>query len=92
MPGEISRRNRGQCGRTPLVPSWADGGEFDYINRTYGLSLTKNCAVVKADGQRGQVACADGAHIHIRWDGAKSTQGPYHPTWELTYPGPEPKP
>jgi hypothetical protein len=61
-------------------------GEFDYINEQYGLCLKKNCAVVQKGGKRGQVSSAYGAHIYIRWDGEAKEKGPYHPTWELSYP------
>ncbi len=61
--------------------------QFDYINNAYGLSLTKNCAVVQpSTGRHGQVACAEGQYIHIRWDGEPRLMGPYHPTSDLSYP------
>lgn len=64
---------------------------FDYINRYYGLSLTKNCRVVQSStGKTGQVAKGDGQYIRIRWDGAKRADGPYHPTDDLTYPEAQP--
>lgn len=63
---------------------------FAYINRHYGLSLTKNCAVVQpSTGRRGQVAGTHPGQQHyldIRWDGANFASGPFHPTSDLTYP------
>ena len=63
---------------------------FDYINRTYGLSVkrgtrvryTGDDAARKAGGRLGTVTDTDGAHLRIRMDGDSFSQ-PYHPTWEL---------
>jgi hypothetical protein len=60
--------------------------EFDYINKTYDLSLKKNVPVENKDGMRGQVVRARGQYIYIQWDGYPEPKGPYHPTSDLTYP------
>lgn len=63
---------------------------FDYVNRTYGLKLTRNCAVRDIrTGRRGQVRCpvrTQEHYIEIVWDGAPKPHGPYHPTEGLEYP------
>lgn len=67
-------------------------GEFDYINRTYGLSLRQGTRCVYTghrDGKPryGTVAEADGQYIRVRFDDAHGiAAGPFHPTWEMTYP------
>lgn len=66
---------------------------FDYINRTYGLSLkrgtrceyTGNPDPNKPVPRQGSVTRADGAHIYIKFDGDKKSRGPFHPKWELRY-------
>ena len=60
-------------------------GEFDYINRYYGLSLKKYCPV-ESKTRHGQVVKGDGNYIFIQWDGETGPSGPYHPTSDLTYP------
>ena len=60
--------------------------QFAYINNYYALDLKKNRSVIKADGDRGIVTKADGAHIYIQWENEPKPKGPYHPTWDLTYP------
>ena len=63
---------------------------FDYINRTYGLSVkggtrvryTGSRAAKSVGGLEGTVTGVESAYLLIRLDGAKSSQ-PYHPTWEL---------
>jgi hypothetical protein len=61
--------------------------QFEYVNNYYGLKLRKHSPVVEVKtGKRGQVVKGDGAHIHIQWDGAKGSRGPYHPTDGLEYP------
>lgn len=76
-------------------------GEFDYVNRHYGLKLQRGAAVLQTStGRRGTVASANGHYINIRWDGcphverpegcgcgqARAAFGPFHPTDNLTYP------
>ena len=65
-------------------------GEFDYINRYYQLSLRKGTRCTFDDSgvlRPGRVVSADGAHINIRFDHApRKTVGPFHPTWNMTYP------
>lgn len=64
--------------------------QFDYINRTYDLSVkrgtrvryTGSRAAKSVGGLDGTVTSADGQYLMIRLDGAKSSL-PYHPTWEL---------
>jgi hypothetical protein len=68
----------------------ADMSGFDYINRTYGLSVKRGTRVrytgshaAKALGGRyGTVTSADGQYLMIQLDGTKASL-PYHPTWEL---------
>ena len=65
--------------------------EFAYINRSYGLAIKRGTRVeYTGDPKRGvrlgKVTSADGAHINIRFDDARQTEGPFHPTWELRYP------
>lgn len=54
--------------------------EFSYINHHYGLSLTRNCAVVQpSTGRRGQVVGATAGkrhYIDIRWDGCPHVERP----------------
>lgn len=61
--------------------------EFDYINRTYSLSMCRGSRVEytgdKAGPRQGVVTSASGAHINIRFDGDKKATGPFHPTWEM---------
>ncbi len=62
--------------------------EFDYINRTYGLSMGRGSRVEytgdKAAPRQGVITSATGAHVNIRFDDdPKRSVGPYHPTWEL---------
>lgn len=60
---------------------------FEYINRYYGLKLTKHSPVVETStGKRGQVVKSNGATIDIQWDGMPKPRGPYHPTDDLQYP------
>lgn len=65
-------------------------GSFEHINRTYGLNLTKNCAVIDTKSRRrGQVVRpvpGQEHYIEISWDGAPKPHGPYHPTEGLEYP------
>lgn len=64
--------------------------QFDYINRTYGLSVKRGSRVRYtgdpagrvAGGELGTVTGVQGAHLMIRLDGHTGSQ-PYHPTWEL---------
>ncbi len=59
---------------------------FDYINRTYGLSLRRGSLVEYTGGDtavRGRVTSASGAHIYVRFDGNAKPTGPFHPTWEM---------
>lgn len=83
----IARADAGRCRDRAPRPR---RGEFDYINRAYGLSLTKNCAVVQpSTGRRGQVAGAHAGaqhYVDIRWDGNRFASGPFHPTSDLEYP------
>ncbi len=64
--------------------------ELGYINRTYGLRLTKGCPVVQpSTGRRGVVAGEHAGkrhYIDIKWDGNKFASGPFHPTHDLVYP------
>jgi hypothetical protein len=59
---------------------------FDYINRTYGLSVKRGSRVRYTGGKQverfGTVTGTEGAHLRICMDGDKYAQ-PYHPTWEL---------
>lgn len=60
--------------------------EFDYVNKAYGLALVRGMRV--RDTRKnivGTVSKGDGAYIHILWDGALKTKGPYHPTSDLEY-------
>ncbi|RYY67683.1 MAG: hypothetical protein EOO12_00055 [Chitinophagaceae bacterium] len=61
--------------------------EFDYINRTYGLSMSRGSRVEytgdKSGPKQGVVTSAAGAHVNIRFDGETKSIGPFHPTWEL---------
>lgn len=63
---------------------------FAYVNHTYGLSLKRGTRCIYTGGgkpREGYVVSASGAHINIRFDDApKRVDGPFHPTWELTYP------
>lgn len=64
--------------------------DFDYINRTYGLSVQRGTrvrytgseAAKNLGGRLGTVVGADGAYLIVRLDGAKLS-GRYHPTWEI---------
>lgn len=60
--------------------------QFEYINKYYGLNLTKYCPV-ESRGKHGQVVKSNRSHIFIQWDGDNKPMGPYHPTSELVYPG-----
>ncbi len=65
--------------------------EFDYINRTYGLSLKRGTPCIYGE-RPGRVVGSLGAHINIRFDDAPTkTVGPFHPTWEMRYPASEGK-
>ena len=63
---------------------------FDYINRTYGLSVKRGARVrytgsttaKELGGRYGTVTGADGQYLMIRLDGTNAPL-PYHPTWEL---------
>jgi len=63
---------------------------FDYINRTYGLSVNRGTrvrytgddAARKAGGRLGTITSTNGAYLRIRMDGDSFSQE-YHPTWEL---------
>jgi hypothetical protein len=60
--------------------------DFDYINRTYGLSLERGTRVRYTGGRGsriGSVSCSDGQHIRILFDDCEEDEGPFHPTWEL---------
>jgi hypothetical protein len=70
---------------------------FDYINRTYGLSLKRGSRVEytgnRSKGpQQGVVASAAGGYINIRFDGTNKIVGPFHPTWEMRQLHEEPSP
>lgn len=64
--------------------------DFEYINRTYGLSVkrgsrvryTGDCVGRRGGGKLGTVRSVDGAYLMIRMDGESFVQR-YHPTWEL---------
>lgn len=62
--------------------------DFDYINRTYGLSLKRGSRIEytgdqKKGAQQGTVTSAAGGYINVRFDGNTKSVGPFHPTWEL---------
>lgn len=62
--------------------------QFDYINRTYGLSL-KRGSRCSYRGRPGTVVSSLGAHLNVRFDDDPDrSQGPFHPTWEMVYPPP----
>jgi len=61
---------------------------FDYINRTYGLTLKRGSRVEytgdkNAGAKLGAVTSADGQYINVRFDGEEKSVGPFHPTWEM---------
>lgn len=63
---------------------------FDYINRTYGLSLKRGTRFVYTGDVgslpwTGTVVSAEGHYINVRFDGFAKVVGPFHPTWELRY-------
>ena len=64
-------------------------GEFNYVNRTYGLSLKRGSrCIYTGDGRprEGTVTSTDGAYINIRFDDApRKVAGPFHPTWEMQH-------
>lgn len=70
--------------------------QFEYINRTYGLSLRRGSPVEytgdKANPRRGVVTSAAGAHINVRFVGDERSRGPFHPTWEMRQLDQEPRP
>ena len=62
--------------------------QFDYINRTYAVSLGRGSRVEytgdkKSGPRQGVVTSAEGAHINVRFDGDSKATGPFHPTWEM---------
>lgn len=67
--------------------------DFDYINRTYGLSLKRGARVEYSGNdsrnpKRGTVMKSDGAYIYVRFDDAPNkVVGPFHPTWEMRQVG-----
>lgn len=68
--------------------------EFDYINRTYDLSIKRGSRVEYGgddDPKLGSVTHADGQYIFVRFDGSIRPRGPFHPTWKMRYIG-EPQP
>ncbi len=63
-------------------------GSFDYINRTYGLTLKRGSRVEYTGSRitgpkRGAVTSAKGQYINVRFDGEAKSDGPFHPTWEM---------
>ena len=61
---------------------------FDYINRTYGLSVKRGSRVEYTGNnipRTGVVTSADGQYINIKFDGDTKARGPFHPTYELRY-------
>ena len=66
------------------------GTSFAYVNDAYGLRLKRGTRCVYTGGstpRHGTVVSAAGAHINVRFDDApKRVVGPFHPTWEMTYP------
>jgi hypothetical protein len=60
---------------------------FDYINRTYGLTLKRGSRVEYTANplapQQGTVTSARGQYISVRFDGEAKPSGPFHPTWEM---------
>lgn len=56
---------------------------FDYINRTYGLTVRKGQRVT-AYGKPGVVTGVNGAYVMIRRDGEKQAR-PHHPTDQVVY-------
>jgi hypothetical protein len=61
--------------------------QFEFINRTYGLSLEKHSPVIEnRTGNRGQVKRVDGTYIYIQWDSTPKERGPYHVMDGLSYP------
>lgn len=62
--------------------------EFDYINRTYNLSIGRGSRVEytgdpKTGPRQGIVTSTNGQHINVRFDGDSRATGPFHPTWEM---------
>lgn len=68
------------------------GSEFDYINRTYGLSIERGTPVVFEGDRPGTVTRGSGQYIYILFKGDKRERGPFHPTWMMEYPAQEPTP
>jgi len=71
-------------------------GRFDYINRTYGLSLRRGSRIEysgdKSGPRLGSVTSAAGQYINVRFDDTGSTAGPFHPTWSMRHLEEEPHP
>ena len=61
---------------------------FDYINKSYGLSVKRGtrCTYTgEGKPQHGSVTSSSRGYVNIRFDGDENSTGPFHPTWELTY-------
>lgn len=61
---------------------------FDYINKTYNLSVKKGSKVIYQEGTpeqaEGEITGVEGAYLLIKMAGKKIAQ-PYHPTWALKH-------
>jgi len=65
--------------------------QFDYINRTYDLSLKRGSRVeytgYKEGPKQGIATSAAGNYFNVRFDGETASVGPFHPTWEMRHIG-----
>ena len=60
-------------------------GEFDYINKVYGLEIKRGTRVV-VNHRPGKIVSARPSHyINIHFDGEKKPLGPFHPLSGITY-------
>lgn len=58
---------------------------FEHIESYYGLNLRRGVRVTQYEGRSGRILSASEGKLWLQMDDTGRREGPYHPTWEMTY-------